>query len=48
MTAAALCCQQARLLGGVQLQVRWAQGVLEDAYLAGASILLGRVRVAEA
>ncbi len=37
--AATLCARRARFLGGVQLLLRWAQVVLDDAYLAGPSLL---------
>jgi uncharacterized protein YjbI with pentapeptide repeats len=39
--AAALCCRGTRFLAGVQLQVRWAQVVLDDADLAAPSMLTG-------
>jgi uncharacterized protein YjbI with pentapeptide repeats len=41
IAAAAVCCQQARFPAGVQLRVRWAQIVLDDADLAAPSILTG-------
>jgi uncharacterized protein YjbI with pentapeptide repeats len=41
VAAAALCCQQARFPAGVQLRVRWAQVVLDDADLAAPSVLTG-------
>jgi Pentapeptide repeats (9 copies) len=41
VAAAAVCCQQARFPAGVQLRVRWAQVVLDDADLAAPSILTG-------
>jgi uncharacterized protein YjbI with pentapeptide repeats len=41
VAAAAVCCQQARFPAGVQLRVRWAQIVLDDADLAAPSILTG-------
>jgi uncharacterized protein YjbI with pentapeptide repeats len=41
ITAAAVCCQQARFPTGVQMRVRWAQIVLDDADLAAPSILTG-------
>jgi uncharacterized protein YjbI with pentapeptide repeats len=41
IAAAAVCCQQARFPAGVQLRVRWAQIVLDDAALAAPSILAG-------
>jgi hypothetical protein len=39
VAAAAVCCQRTRFLAGVQLRVRWAQVVLDDADLAAPSIL---------
>ena len=41
VSAAAVCCHHARFLAGVQLRIRWAQVVLDDADLAGPSILTG-------
>jgi uncharacterized protein YjbI with pentapeptide repeats len=41
VAAAVLCCEQARFPAGVQLRVRWAQVVLDDADLAAPSILSG-------
>jgi len=41
VAAAAVCCQRTRFLAGVQLRVRWAQVVLDDADLAAPSILTG-------
>jgi uncharacterized protein YjbI with pentapeptide repeats len=41
IAAAALCCQQARFPAGIQMRVRWAQIVLDDADLAAPSILTG-------
>jgi uncharacterized protein YjbI with pentapeptide repeats len=41
VAAAAVCCQRTRFLAGVQLRVRWAQVVLDDADLAAPSILSG-------
>jgi uncharacterized protein YjbI with pentapeptide repeats len=41
IAAAAVCCQQARFPTGVQLRVRWAQVVLDDADFAAPSILSG-------
>jgi uncharacterized protein YjbI with pentapeptide repeats len=41
VAAAAVCCQRTRFLAGVQLRVRWAQVVLDDADLAAPSILAG-------
>jgi uncharacterized protein YjbI with pentapeptide repeats len=41
VSAAAVCCQRTRFLAGVQLRVRWAQIVLDDADLAASSILAG-------
>jgi hypothetical protein len=41
VAAAALCCRRTRFLAGVQLRVRWAEVVLEDADLAAPSILTG-------
>jgi uncharacterized protein YjbI with pentapeptide repeats len=41
VSAAACCCQRTRFLGGVQLRVRWAQVVLDDADLAAPSTLTG-------
>jgi hypothetical protein len=41
VAAAAVCCRQARFLAGVQLRVRWAQVVLDDADLAAPSSLAG-------
>jgi uncharacterized protein YjbI with pentapeptide repeats len=41
VSAAALCARRARFLAGVQLRVRWAQIVLDDADLAAPSILAG-------
>jgi uncharacterized protein YjbI with pentapeptide repeats len=40
-SAAVVCCQRARFLAGVQLRLRWAQVVLDDADLAAPSILTG-------
>jgi hypothetical protein len=39
--AATLCARQARFLLGVQLRLRWAQIILDDADLAAPSILAG-------
>ncbi len=39
--AAAVCCQRVRFPSGVQLRLRWASVVLDDADLAGPSILAG-------
>jgi uncharacterized protein YjbI with pentapeptide repeats len=39
--ANAVCCQRTQFLKGVQLRVRWAQVVLDDADLAAPSILMG-------
>jgi uncharacterized protein YjbI with pentapeptide repeats len=44
VSAARLSCKHARFLAGVQLQVRWAQVVLDDADLAGPSVLSGANR----
>ncbi len=41
VAAAAVCCQRTRFLAGVQLRVRYAQVVLDDADLAAPSILAG-------
>jgi Pentapeptide repeats (9 copies) len=41
VAAAAVCCQRTRFLAGVQLRVRWAQVVLDDADLAAPSLLTG-------
>jgi uncharacterized protein YjbI with pentapeptide repeats len=41
VSAVALCCRRARFLAGVQLRLRWAQVVLDDADLAAPSILAG-------
>jgi uncharacterized protein YjbI with pentapeptide repeats len=41
VAAAAVCCQGARFLAGVQLRLRWAHVVLDDADLAAPSILAG-------
>jgi uncharacterized protein YjbI with pentapeptide repeats len=41
VSAAACCCQRTRFLAGVQLRVRWAQLVLDDADLAAPSTLTG-------
>jgi uncharacterized protein YjbI with pentapeptide repeats len=41
VAAAAVCCQGTRFPAGVQLRVRWAQVVLDDADLAAPSILTG-------
>ena len=41
VSAAAMCCQRVRFLAGVQLRIRWAQVVLDDADLAAPSILTG-------
>jgi hypothetical protein len=41
VAAAAVFCRRTRFLGGVQLRVRWAQVVLDDADLAAPSILTG-------
>jgi uncharacterized protein YjbI with pentapeptide repeats len=41
VTAVAICCQRTRFLAGVQLRVRWAQVILDDADLAAPSILTG-------
>jgi uncharacterized protein YjbI with pentapeptide repeats len=41
VAAAAVCCQHARFPAGVQLRVRWAQVVLDDADPADPSILTG-------
>jgi hypothetical protein len=41
VSAAALSCQRSRFLAGVQLRVRWAQVVLDDADLAAPSVLSG-------
>jgi uncharacterized protein YjbI with pentapeptide repeats len=41
VSAAALCCRRARFMAGVQLRVRWAQIILDDADLAAPSILAG-------
>jgi uncharacterized protein YjbI with pentapeptide repeats len=41
VAAAVVSCWRARFLGGVQLRVRWAQVVLDDADLAAPSILTG-------
>ena len=41
VAAAAVCCRRAQFLAGVQLRVRWAQIVLDDADLAAPSILTG-------
>ncbi len=41
VAAAAMLCRRARFLAGVQLRVRWAQVVLDDADLAAPSILTG-------
>lgn len=41
VSAAAVCCQRTRFLAGVQLRMRWAQVVLDDADLAAPSILTG-------
>jgi uncharacterized protein YjbI with pentapeptide repeats len=41
ISATALCCRQTHFLAGVQLRVRWAQIVLDDADLAAPSILAG-------
>jgi hypothetical protein len=38
-SAAAVCCKRTRFLAGVQLRLRWAQVVLDDADLAAPSIL---------
>jgi len=47
VAAAAVCCRRARFLAGVQLQVRWAQVVLDDADLVAPSILTVGQRVPE-
>jgi uncharacterized protein YjbI with pentapeptide repeats len=39
--AATLCARQVRFAGGVQLRLRWAEVVLDDADLAAPSILMG-------
>jgi len=41
VSAAACCCRRTRFLAGVQLRMRWAQVVLDDADLAAPSILTG-------
>jgi uncharacterized protein YjbI with pentapeptide repeats len=41
VAAAVVCCQRTWFSGGVQLRVRWAQVVLDDANLAAPSILTG-------
>jgi hypothetical protein len=41
VSAAVMSCRRARFLAGVQLRVRWAQLVLDDADLAAPSILTG-------
>ena len=41
VSAAALCCRRTRFPAGVNLRVRWAQVVLDDADLAAPSILTG-------
>src|SRR6266540_3088321 len=41
VAAAAVCCQRTRFLAGVQLRVRYAEVVLDDADLAAPSILAG-------
>ena len=41
VAAAAVCCQWAKFPTGVQLRLRWAQIVLDDADLAAPSILAG-------
>jgi hypothetical protein len=41
VSAAALCCRRTRFPAGVNLRVRWAQIVLDDADLAAPSILTG-------
>ena len=42
--AGVLSCERARFLAGVQLRVRWAQVVLDDADLAAPSVLSGAGR----
>jgi uncharacterized protein YjbI with pentapeptide repeats len=37
----AVCCRQARFIGGVQLRLRWARVLLDDADLAAPSIVVG-------
>jgi uncharacterized protein YjbI with pentapeptide repeats len=41
VSAAAVCCRRTRFLAGVQLRVRWAQVVLDEAVLSAPSILTG-------
>jgi uncharacterized protein YjbI with pentapeptide repeats len=41
VSAAAVCCRRTRFLAGVQLRLRWAQVVLDDADIAAPSILAG-------
>jgi uncharacterized protein YjbI with pentapeptide repeats len=41
VAAAMVCCRGGRFLAGVQLRVRWAQVVLDDADLAAPAILTG-------
>jgi len=41
VAAAAVCCRRARFLAGMQLRVRWAAVVLDDADLAAPSLLTG-------
>jgi hypothetical protein len=41
VSAAALCCRRTRFPAGVNLRMRWAQVVLDDADLAAPSILTG-------
>jgi hypothetical protein len=45
--AAAVCCRQTQFHAGVQLRLRWASVVLDDANLAAASILTGVPRFAD-
>jgi uncharacterized protein YjbI with pentapeptide repeats len=41
-----MCCRRARFAGGVQLRLRWARVLLDDADLAAPSILAGIPRLA--